>query len=151
VHGQGAGEVVLSLVEPAEGVLDIAEVGESRGLAGVGAELAVQLQRLGLVLQRPVALLLGVLGVGALGGVGAQQVVQGVPPWCGPVDQVCVGQSLQGWLLRSSARALVVEIDGDRLELVGATSEERRRLTNAWLSRHERVSGEDMPEVGAEP
>jgi hypothetical protein len=44
---------------------------------------------------------------------------------------------LQAWLLRSSARTLVVEIDGDRLELTGATSQERRRLTDAWLSRHE--------------
>jgi hypothetical protein len=58
---------------------------------------------------------------------------------------------LQGWLLRSSARMLVVEIDGDRLELVGATSAERRQLTNAWLSRHERLTGGDRPDVGAGP
>lgn len=48
---------------------------------------------------------------------------------------------LHGWLARSSARALVVEIDGDRLELADPTSEERRRLMNAWLSRHERAPG----------
>jgi hypothetical protein len=58
---------------------------------------------------------------------------------------------LQGWLLRSSARTLVVEIDGDRLELVGATSEVRRRLTNAWLSRHELPLGGDRPDAGAGP
>lgn len=49
---------------------------------------------------------------------------------------------LQAWLLRSSARTLVVEIDGDRLELSGATAQERRRLTDAWLSRHEPSAGE---------
>lgn len=52
---------------------------------------------------------------------------------------------LQGWLARSSARALVLEIDGDRLELVAATSEERRRLTNAWLSRHEHAPSPGTP------
>lgn len=50
---------------------------------------------------------------------------------------------LQAWLLRGSARTLVVEIDGDRLELSGATSAERRRLTDAWLSRHERPPDAD--------
>jgi hypothetical protein len=49
---------------------------------------------------------------------------------------------LQGWLQRSSARTVVVEIDGDRLELVGATSVERQRLMNVWLSRHELAPGE---------
>jgi hypothetical protein len=45
---------------------------------------------------------------------------------------------LQGWVQRSAVRGLVVEIDGDRLELTGATSAERRRLTQVWLDRHER-------------
>jgi hypothetical protein len=58
---------------------------------------------------------------------------------------------LQEWLLRSSARTVVVEIDGDRLELVGATSAERRRLTSAWLNRHERVSGGETPDTSAAP
>jgi hypothetical protein len=56
---------------------------------------------------------------------------------------------LQGWLQRSSARTVVVEIDGDRLELADATSEQRRRLTDAWLSRHERVPGGEAPGAGA--
>jgi hypothetical protein len=58
---------------------------------------------------------------------------------------------LQGWLLRSSARMLVVEIDGDRLELAGATSAERQRLIDAWLSRHDRPPGGDRPDAGAGP
>ncbi|MER7461004.1 hypothetical protein [Micromonospora sp. NPDC126480] len=58
---------------------------------------------------------------------------------------------LQAWLLRGSDRTLVVEIDGDRLELTGATSEERRRLTNAWLSRHEQVAGTPPSSGAASP
>jgi hypothetical protein len=58
---------------------------------------------------------------------------------------------LQAWLLRGSARTLVVELDGDRLELSAATSEERRRLTNAWLSRHEQLPGADPGGGGAAP
>jgi hypothetical protein len=56
-------------------------------------------------------------------------------------------QAAQAWLLRSSARRVVLEIDGDRLELDGVTSEERRRLTTEWLDRHpsrgDRDSGGD--------
>lgn len=53
---------------------------------------------------------------------------------------------LQAWLLRGSARTLVVEIDGDRLELTGATSVERQRLTDVWLRRHEPpADGDDAP------
>lgn len=58
---------------------------------------------------------------------------------------------LQAWLLRGSARTQVVELDGDRLELSAATSEERRRLTNAWLSRHEQLPGADPDGGGAAP
>jgi hypothetical protein len=58
---------------------------------------------------------------------------------------------LQAWLLRGSARTLVVELDGDRLELSAATSEERRRLTNAWLSRHEQLPGADPAGGGVAP
>jgi hypothetical protein len=46
---------------------------------------------------------------------------------------------LQGWLQRGRACSVVVEIDGDRLELVDPTPQERRLLTEAWLSRHERA------------
>ena len=50
--------------------------------------------------------------------------------------------ALQAWLLRSSARHVVVELDGDRLELHGVTTEERQRLTDAWLDRHRPVADE---------
>jgi hypothetical protein len=58
---------------------------------------------------------------------------------------------LQAWLVRGSARTLAVEIDGDRLELPAATSEERKRVTDAWLSRHEHVSGADLTGGGTAP
>jgi hypothetical protein len=45
--------------------------------------------------------------------------------------------AVQAWLQRSSVRQVVVEINGDRLEVNGVTSEERRQLTTAWLARHE--------------
>ena len=45
--------------------------------------------------------------------------------------------ALQAWLMRSSARQIVVEIDGDRIEVSGASTEERRELTTAWINRHQ--------------
>jgi len=53
--------------------------------------------------------------------------------------------ALQAWLVRSSARHVVVEIDGDRLELTGVTGEERKRLMAAWLDRHQ-TAGEGIPD-----
>ncbi len=44
---------------------------------------------------------------------------------------------LQGWLLRHSGSRIVLEIDGDRVELTGATDEERRRALESWLARYE--------------
>lgn len=45
-------------------------------------------------------------------------------------------EAVQAWLLRSSARRVVLELDGDRLELDGVSSQERRMLTAEWLARH---------------
>lgn len=50
--------------------------------------------------------------------------------------------TLQAWLTRQSGSKLLVEIDGDRIELTGATSEERRRALDAWLARHGGTSSE---------
>jgi hypothetical protein len=44
---------------------------------------------------------------------------------------------LQAWLLRHSGSRIVLEVDGDRVELTGATDEERRRALEAWLARYE--------------
>lgn len=45
---------------------------------------------------------------------------------------------VQAWLLRNAGSTVVVEIDGDRVELTGATDEERRRALEVWLAKHER-------------
>jgi hypothetical protein len=45
--------------------------------------------------------------------------------------------TLQSWLLRQSGSKLLLEIDGDRIELTGVSDEERRRALDAWLVRHE--------------
>ncbi len=56
---------------------------------------------------------------------------------------------LQSWLLRHSGSRIIVEIDGDRVELTGATDEERRRALESWLARHEAVSAGGAP--GGDP
>ena len=45
----------------------------------------------------------------------------------------------QSWLARHEKRSIALEIDGDRLEITGISSEEQQNLTNAWLSRHRGV------------
>ena len=44
--------------------------------------------------------------------------------------------TLQSWLTRHERRSVTLEIDGDKLEVSGISSEEQQRLINAWLSRH---------------
>ena len=50
------------------------------------------------------------------------------------------------WLTHQQQRTVKIEIDGDVLELSGLPSEERQRLTEAWLRRHTSTS---MPTVSA--
>ena len=49
---------------------------------------------------------------------------------------------LQTWLTRNAGSQIVVEVAGDRLELTGATDEERRRALGVWLARHEVAGGD---------
>lgn len=44
--------------------------------------------------------------------------------------------TLHAWLTRHERRSVTLEIDGDRLEVTGISSEEQQRLINAWVSRH---------------
>ena len=44
--------------------------------------------------------------------------------------------TLQAWVTRQSRSRLVLEIDGDRVELTGASDAERSRALEAWLARH---------------
>jgi hypothetical protein len=52
--------------------------------------------------------------------------------------------ALHAWLQRGSAQHVVIEIGGDRLEISGATSAERRGLSAAWLARHQPVEDREQ-------
>ncbi|MGI9113172.1 MAG: effector-associated constant component EACC1 [Gaiellaceae bacterium] len=74
----------------------------------------------------------GAKGIGS-GDLGSLLVVLTAS---GGVLTTLVG-TLQAWLLRHSGSQIVVEIDGDRLELTGATDDELRRALEVWLARHD--------------
>lgn len=44
--------------------------------------------------------------------------------------------AIGSWLAASPRRSIRLELDGDVLELAGVSSDEQRRLTDEWLSRH---------------
>ena len=44
--------------------------------------------------------------------------------------------ALQAWLKRHGRRSVSVEIGGDKLEVTGLSSQEQRRLVDAWIARH---------------
>lgn len=46
--------------------------------------------------------------------------------------------TLQGWLSRDQARTIKVTLDGDTIELAGASDEDRRRLIRHWVAAHGR-------------
>lgn len=43
---------------------------------------------------------------------------------------------MEAWRGRQRAGTIVIEIDGDRLELTDVTDEERARAIDAWVQRH---------------
>ncbi len=43
--------------------------------------------------------------------------------------------AVQSWLTRADRRSITLEIDGDKLEIKGISSEEQQRLTDEWLKR----------------
>jgi hypothetical protein len=47
-----------------------------------------------------------------------------------------VVRAAQGWLGRKPDRKVRLEIDGDVLELSGATADQQQRLVDEWLARH---------------
>ena len=51
--------------------------------------------------------------------------------------------ALQAWLTRHERRSVTVEIDGDKLELTGASAEQQQRLIDAWISRHSKTEVKD--------
>lgn len=51
--------------------------------------------------------------------------------------------ALQSWLTRHDRHKLSLAIGGDKLEVTGISSEEQRRVIEAWLSRHSGRSSTD--------
>jgi membrane-associated two-gene conflict system component 1 (EACC1) len=56
----------------------------------------------------------------------------------GPHALTAVGAAVRAWIVRRRGRRVALELDGDRIELSGATEDEMRRLVEAFVSRHER-------------
>jgi len=50
--------------------------------------------------------------------------------------------TIQAWMLRQNARSIVLEIDGKKLELKGATAREQRALVMAWINHVEARSAD---------
>jgi hypothetical protein len=42
----------------------------------------------------------------------------------------------QAWVTRNERRALILEVEGDKLEITGISADEQQRLIDEWLSRH---------------
>jgi hypothetical protein len=44
--------------------------------------------------------------------------------------------TLGSWVSRHGERSVTIELDGDRIEVSGASAEDQRRLVEAFLARH---------------
>ncbi len=44
--------------------------------------------------------------------------------------------SAQSWLTRNDRKSITLEINGDKLDIKGVSTDEQTRLINEWLSRH---------------
>jgi hypothetical protein len=47
-----------------------------------------------------------------------------------------VGRTVERWAARGGERHVVLEIDGDRLEVTGVSAEDQRRLIDTFVARH---------------
>jgi hypothetical protein len=47
--------------------------------------------------------------------------------------------TVRGWIGSNGDRSVRLELDGDVLELTGASDDERQRLVDAWIERHARA------------
>jgi hypothetical protein len=92
-----------------------------RELAGLDVQ-SVELERAGEVPEGAKAV--DVLALGAL-------VVK-----LGPVAVGVVARVVQGWLRRASARSVKLQLDGDVIELTGASSQDQERLITLMESKH---------------
>jgi hypothetical protein len=103
-------------------------------------------------LLREELLALDVVSVGRVAGGGAPPGSRGgdasvagallvtLPPAL-PLLTAVVGV-VRRWLSRSPDRSVRIELDGDVLELTGASAADQNRLVDAWLQRHGRPADE---------
>ncbi len=47
--------------------------------------------------------------------------------------------AVQSWLMRHEQRSVTLEIDGDKLDVTGISSEEQQRLIDVWINRQRRI------------
>lgn len=45
-------------------------------------------------------------------------------------------EAAREWLGRSGGHSITLEVDGDRIEVTGVSSEAQERLVDAWIRRH---------------
>ncbi len=45
---------------------------------------------------------------------------------------------LQSWITRDERRSVAIEVGGEKIDVKGLSTEEQRRLIEAWLERHHR-------------
>ena len=46
--------------------------------------------------------------------------------------------AIQSWLVEKNNQTVVLEIDGDRLEVTGLDDKEQKKLINIWINRHKK-------------
>lgn len=46
--------------------------------------------------------------------------------------------AIQTWLVAKRNHSVVLEIDGDRLELTGVSDDDQKKLINIWINRHKK-------------
>jgi hypothetical protein len=55
-----------------------------------------------------------------------------------PESLAALARTVRAWVGSRPDRRVRIELDGDVLELSGASDEERERLVDAWIERHGR-------------
>jgi hypothetical protein len=107
-------------------------------------ELALRLRRRLLELDADIAPAPGAAApegakAGEIAAVGALLV--GFAQCVGGVGSIVT--AVRSWVGGHPERAVELELDGDKIKITGATSEQQERLVAAWLERHEQVGATD--------
>src|SRR5262249_16775605 len=77
-------------------------------------------------------------GAKAVAGVAVGPLLIGAGP---PVSLRRVVAAVRSWVEHNRVRAVKMTLDDDVLEVTGISSEDQRRLIDAWLARHDTPRG----------